>query len=146
MLIVLRDHPQGVRAAILDSVLPPEAHWDEDGSANILEALERIFAVCREDEGLRARFPDLRERFFRLLAEANRHPLELTVKNPLDGTPLPLKLDGAGIMNCLYAGLEDASAIPDLPLIIDSACRGDAGRLAPLAQSYLGSSQGTPWG
>ena len=146
MLTVLRDHPQGVRAVILDSVLPPEANWDEDGSANILEVLQQVFAICRDDAGLRARFPDLKERFFRLLAEANLHPLELTIKNPLDGKPLPLSLDGAGIMNCLYAGLEDASAIPYLPLIIDSICNGQADRLAPLGQSYLGSSQGTAMG
>jgi pimeloyl-ACP methyl ester carboxylesterase len=146
MLTVLRDHPQGVRAVILDSVLPPDANWDEDGSANILEALDRVFTICREDAGLRARFPDLRERFFRALAAANGRPLELTLKNPLDGTPLALSLDGAGIMNCLYAGLEDASAIPYLPLIIDAVCRGEADRLAPLAQSYLGSSQGTAMG
>jgi pimeloyl-ACP methyl ester carboxylesterase len=146
MLTVLRDQPQGVRAAILDSVLPLEANWDEDGSANILEALERIFALCRKDERLRARFPELRERFFRLLAEANRRPLEITLKNPLDGMPFSLRLDGAGVMNCLYAGLEDASAIPDLPLIIDTVCRGEAGRLAPLAGNYLGSSQGTAMG
>jgi pimeloyl-ACP methyl ester carboxylesterase len=146
MLTVLRDHPQGVRAVILDSILPPEANWDEDGPANILEALDRVFTICRDDAGLRARFPDLKERFFRLLAEANRHPLELTVKNPLDGKPLPLSLDGAGIMNCLYAGLEDASAVPFLPLIIDSLCRGETDRLAPLGQSYLGSTQGTAVG
>ena len=146
MLIILRDHPEGVRAAILDSLLPPEAHWDEDGPANILEALERLFTICREDESLRARFPELRERFFRLLAEANRRPLEITIKNPLDGSPLALRLDGPGVMNCIYAGLEDAAAIPDLPLIIDAACRGDAGRLEPLARNYLGSSQGFAWG
>jgi pimeloyl-ACP methyl ester carboxylesterase len=146
MLTVLRDHPQGVRAAILDSVLPLEANWDEDGSVNILEALKRVFTICREDESLRARFPDLRERFFRLLAEADRRPLEIAIKNPVDGTPISLSLNGAGIMNCLYAGLEDASAIPWLPLIIDTVCRGEAGRLGPLAQSYLGSTQGTAMG
>ncbi|HYK89294.1 MAG TPA: alpha/beta fold hydrolase [Acidobacteriota bacterium] len=146
MLTVLRDHPEGVRSAILDSVLPLEANWDEDGSANILEALEKIFAVCQEDEALRAQFPNLRERFFRFLAEANRRPIEISTKNPIDGTPFELKLDGAGIMNCIYAGLEDNSAIPDLPLIIDSACRGEIDRLAPLAQNYLGSPLGTALG
>ncbi len=146
MLTVLRDHPQGVRAAILDSVLPPEANWDEDGSANILESLERLFALCREDERLRSRFPELREGFFRLLAEANLRPIEISAKNPLEDKPLSLKLDGAGIMNCLYTGLEEASAIPWLPLVIDSACRGDAARLAPLAKAYLGSTQGTAMG
>jgi pimeloyl-ACP methyl ester carboxylesterase len=146
MLTVLRDHPRGVRAVILDSVLPPEANWDEDGPVNIFESLDKIFACCREDESLRARFPGLRERFLRLLDEANRRPLEIAIANPLDGRPLALTLDGAGIMNCLYAGLEDSSTIPWIPLIIDAACRGECARLAPLARSYLGSAQGTAMG
>jgi pimeloyl-ACP methyl ester carboxylesterase len=143
MLTVLRDHPRGIRAVILDSVLPLEADWDEDGSANILESLDKIFAVCRDDESLRARFPALKARFLRLLAAANRSPIQLKIKNPADGKPMTLTLDGAGIMNCLYAGLEDASMIPWLPLIIDAACRGEVARLAPLAGAYLGSTQGT---
>jgi pimeloyl-ACP methyl ester carboxylesterase len=146
MLTVLRDHPQGVRTAILDSVLPLEANCDEETPANILEALERIFAVCRNDEGLRARLPELRERFFRLLAEANRRPIEVAMKHPLDNKHLSLRLDGVGIMNCIYNGLEDTSAIPRLPLIIDAVCRGENGRLASLARSFLASAQGTAWG
>lgn len=146
MLTVLRDHPEGVRAAILDSVLPLEANWDEDGSLNILDALERLFTVCGQVEGVRVRFPELRARFFRLLREANHRPLNITIKNPIDGTPISLSLNAAGVMNCLYAGLEDATVIPRLPLIIDAVCRGEAGRLAPLAESYLGSTQGTAMG
>ena len=146
MLTVLRDHPEGVRSAILDSILPPEANWDEDGSANILESLERMFDLCREDESLRARFPDLKKRFLQLLEEANLRPIEIVVKHPLEDKSFSLRLDGAGIMNCLYAGLEEASAIPWLPLVIDAACRGDAARLSPLAKSYLGSTQGTAMG
>jgi len=146
MLTVLRDHPDGVRAAILDSVLPLEANCDQETPANIMEVLERIFAVCRKDECLSTRFPDLRERFFRLLAEANRRPLEIVLKNPPDGKPLSVKFDGAGIMNCIYTGLEDTEVVPRLPLIIDAVCRGEVGRLAPLAQTYLVSTQGTAWG
>ncbi len=146
MLTVLRDHPQGVRAAILDSVLPLEVNCDEETPANILEVLEKIFALCREDERLRTRFPELRERFFRLLAEANRRPLEIALKDPLDGKSLSLRIDGVGVMNCIYTGLEDTSTIPSIPLIIDAVCRGETGRLAPLAKDYLASAQGTAWG
>ncbi|MCX6559817.1 MAG: alpha/beta hydrolase [Candidatus Aminicenantes bacterium] len=146
ILTILRDHPEGVRAVILDSVLPLEANCDEETPANILVALNSVFAVCREDERLRERFPDLRERFFRLLAEANRHPIEIETTNPSEAKPLAVTLDGVGIMNCVYNGLEDSSVVPRLPLIIDAACRGEYARLAPLAKTYLGSTQGTAWG
>ncbi|MBN2345486.1 MAG: alpha/beta fold hydrolase, partial [Candidatus Aminicenantes bacterium] len=146
MLTVLRDHPRGVRAAILDSVLPLEATCDEETPVNIMEALERIFSLWPEDEGLRSHFPDLRERFYRLLAGANRRPLRIDLTDPLGGSSFSLRLDGVGVMNCIYAGLEDTSTIPRLPLIIDAVCRGEFRRLAPLARTYLASPQGTAWG
>ena len=146
MLVVLRDYPEGVRSVILDSVLPLEANCDEETPANILETLEQIFTLCQEEERLSTRFPELRKRFFHLLAEANSHPLKISLKNPIDGKLFTLNLNGAGIMNCIYAGLEDASVIPSLPLIIDAVCQGEIKRLAPLAINYLASSQGTAWG
>ena len=146
MLTVLRDHPQGIRSAILDSVLPPDADWDEDAPANILEVLNHLFAVCRTDDHLRERCSDLKDRFFRFLAEANRRPIEMAIKNPLDGTSLTIRLDGVGIMNCIYAGLETAGGIRRLPLIIDASCRGDVQTLSPLLEQYLGSSQGNALG
>jgi pimeloyl-ACP methyl ester carboxylesterase len=146
MLVVLRDYPEGIRSVILDSVLPLEANCDQETPANILEVLERIFVLCHEDENLRARFPDLREGFYKLLAESNLRPIEITLKNPINGNSFLHRLDGAGIMNCIYAGLENTSVIPDIPLIIDAACRGEFNHLAPLAIDYLASSQGTAWG
>jgi pimeloyl-ACP methyl ester carboxylesterase len=146
MLVVLRDYPEGARSVILDSVLPLEANCDQETPANILEVLERIFVLCHEDENLYARFPDLRKRFYKLLAESNLKPIEITLKNPITGNTFLHRIDGAGVMNCIYAGLENTSAIPDIPLIIDAACRGEVNHLVPLALDYLASSQGTAWG
>jgi pimeloyl-ACP methyl ester carboxylesterase len=146
MLTVLRDAPEGVRAVILDSVLTLESNWDEEAPANILDAFRRLMAAARENEPLRARLEGFEERWNRFLEAANLQPIDMTVKDPLDGRPFPLRLDAAGIMNCVYAGLENAALIPRLPLLIDEACRGRKGALAPLAEAYLGSSQDFAWG
>lgn len=146
MLTVLRDHPEGIRSVILDSVLPLEANWDEDAPANILEGLDHLLTVCAEDPLVKTRFPNLKERLFHCLSEANRHPMEIRIKNPLDQTPLRVRLDGAGIMNCVYAGLESAGGVRRLPLILDAVCRGEVQALAPLLEEYLGSSQGSAIG
>ena len=142
MLTVLRDHPEGVRSAMLDSVLPLEANWDEEAPANILEALDHVLAAAREDDRLRDRCSDLKARFLRRLAQANRHPIKVAIRNPMDQTPLTVRLDGAGIMNCVYAGLETAGGTRRLPWLLDQACRGEIQVLAPLLEEYLGSSQG----
>jgi len=146
MLTVLRDHPDGVRSVILDSVLPLEANCDEETPANIIESLEQLFTLCQQDERLCILFPDLRKRFFHLLAEANSHPVEISLKDPFNGKPFSVSFNGVGIMNCIYVGLEDGSVIQSLPLIIDAACKGKFNRLEPLAINYLASTQGTAWG
>jgi len=146
MLTVLRDHPEGVRAVILDSVLPPEANWDETAPTNILAVLERVLQASSEDPFLREHCPDLRSRFLGLLTAANRHPVQVAVRNPRDGTPLSARLDGAGIMNCVYAALESAGGIRRLPLALDAACRGEVQALGPFLEEYLGSTQGSAIG
>jgi pimeloyl-ACP methyl ester carboxylesterase len=146
MLTVLRDAPEGVRSVILDSVLTLESNWDEDAPANILDVFRRLLAAAREDTALRTRLDGFEDRWRQLLESANQKPIELSLKNPMDGKPLSLRLDAAGIMNCAYAGLEDAGLIPRLPAIFDAAARGEISALAPLAEAYLGSSQGFAWG
>jgi pimeloyl-ACP methyl ester carboxylesterase len=146
VLTVLRDSPEGVRAVILDSVLDLESDWDEEAPANILDAFRRLMAEAREREPLRPRLEGFEARWRGFLEAANRRPVEVALASPSDGRPLIVRLDAAGVMNCIYAGLEDASVIPRLPLIADEACRGRTDVLAPLAEAYLASSQGFAWG
>ncbi len=146
MLTVLRDAPEGVRAVILDSVLPLEADWDEEAPANILEVFRRLMAAARENQPLQARLEGFDGRWRRFLEAANLRPIDVALKDPVDGRPISVRLDAAGVMNCVYAGLEDAATIPRLPLIVDEACRGRTEILAPLVEAYLGSSQGYAWG
>ena len=146
MLRVMAEHPEGIRSVVLDSVLPPGVHWDEAAPANILAGLDQVLAAAAGDPLLEARHPHLRAKWFRLLGEANRHPLTLTIRSPFDQTPLSLKLDGAGLMNCVYAGLESVSTRRRLPAILWEACGGKPQALAPLAEAYLGSSQGSALG
>ena len=146
MLEVLRDHPEGVRSVILDSVLPTEARWDEQAPGNIFTVLERVLAAGLKDDRLRDVCRGLRPRILRLVANADRRPLTIHLEGRGTGAPLTLRLDGAGVMKCIYAGLETAGTIRRLPAQLDAACRGEVAALAPLAEMYLTSVQGFAWG
>jgi pimeloyl-ACP methyl ester carboxylesterase len=146
MLAVMRDDPSGVRSAILDSVLPNDVNWDEEAPANILEVFRKVLSAAREDMSLKARLKGIEDRWIELLTEANNRPIELDIKNSSDGSSFRVRLDAAGIMNCIYAGLEDPEWIPRLPLIIEAACEGHVSVLAPLAEIYLESFLGYAWG
>ena len=146
MLTVLRDHPEGIRSVVLDSLLTPESNWDEEAPANILEVLDRTLAAGVQDAKLERACADLKARFLKLAARANRRPLTLKIKSPQDGSPLTVRLDGAGLMSAVYAGLETAGSIRPTLAAMDAACKGDAQALAPMVEMDLGSSQGAAWG
>ncbi|HYE53716.1 MAG TPA: alpha/beta fold hydrolase [Chitinophagaceae bacterium] len=62
MLTVARNHPQGVKALVLNSPLPGYVNYEEDALLNYNEALNYIFESCETDSSgdayrnLRARF------------------------------------------------------------------------------------------
>ena len=146
MLTVLRDHSEGIRSVLLDSVLTPESNWDEEAPANILEVLDRAIAAGAKDPKLATACAGLKARFLKLAARTNRHPLTITIKNPQDGSPLKVRLDGSGLMSAVYAGLETAGSIRPTLAAMDGACKGDPQTMAPMVAMDLGSSQGAAWG
>jgi pimeloyl-ACP methyl ester carboxylesterase len=58
-LTILRDHPEGVRAVILDSVYPPPADFYGEQAANGARALATLFAGCAADPSCAAAYPEL---------------------------------------------------------------------------------------
>lgn len=146
MLTVLRDHPEGIRSALLDSVLTPESDWDEEAPANILDVLDRAIAVGRKDDRLQEACRDLCRRFLRVLEAADHRPVRIPLKSPKDGSPLTARLGSAGLMDAVYAGLETAGGIRRTLEAMDAATRGDFRPFAPLVEEGFGSSQGAAWG
>jgi len=137
MATVIRDHPDGVRCAILDSPLPVEANWDEEAPRNIVASLDLLFGLCQSDSDCSSCYPDLRRRFYRFLSEANREPVRVHVSSPNGEVKTEIRLDGKGVFESVYNGLEDSSMIPRLPQILDRACAGEHQVLAPLVQSLV---------
>lgn len=69
---VLKHAPQGVRAAVLDSVWSPDATWTEGSPLVVSRAVALIFRLCGADAACHAAYPDpaalLRETVQRFLA------------------------------------------------------------------------------
>jgi pimeloyl-ACP methyl ester carboxylesterase len=143
-LTVLRRHPAGVRSAVLDSVLPPEASFDEGASQNLLRALGVVFDGCAVDRECSIAIPDLRERFARLVAAADRKPLALALPQAPKGGP-PVVVRGAQVVDAIYAALHDPAAIPHIPRIVSAAAAGRTDELAPLVEGNQGPSR-LSWG
>ena len=135
ILAVVRKHPGGVRSVILNSVLPPDVHFDEVASANLLRVLHLVFDGCEIDRQCGAAFPDLRRTFAELIAAADRKPIDVG----LDGTTVR----GSELVEAIYTALHDEEAIPYIPSILDNAARGRYDQLRQLVQSNQGAPSTT---
>ena len=143
-LTYLRDHPAGVRSLILDSVLPPEANFDESASANLWRALHVVFDRCGTDSTCHGPYPHLALDFAALLARADKTPLK-TAQPVMGSDNKPVVIGGAEIVDAVYSALHNPDQIPDIPAIIEDAYAGKADTLAGLVKDNQGPS-GFSWG
>lgn len=63
MLTVARNHPQRIKALILNSPLPGYVNYEEHGLLNMNEALNQVFDNCERDSIYKPIYANLRERF-----------------------------------------------------------------------------------
>ena len=121
---VLQRHPVGVRSVVLDSVLPIDVNYDEIAASSLRRAIDALLAGCANDPACDTRYPDLRARFAKLVADADRTGVT---------TPDQM-LRGRDIVEAVGAGLQQPATIPTLPGIISEAAEGRLTGLLPLTR------------
>ncbi len=134
-LTYLRQHPDRVRAVVLDGVAPPPWLIGPDVAPDAQRALDLHFARCAREPACAAAFPGLPEAFRALLARLEREPATVTVPHPVTAEATTVTLTRsllASIVRVLSYSSETASL---LPLLLHSAHR--TGDLKPLAAQAL---------
>ncbi len=97
---LMRDHPEGIRSVVLDSVLPTTynvaANWQNasDGFAN-------IFRACGAEPACNAAHPHLEETFTGLVNKLEAEPLAATVKDRATGEDIKVVIDGGALIDWL---------------------------------------------
>ena len=133
----LRRHPERVRTAILDGVVPPSIALGPDTALESDRALRHLFARCREDAACHGAFPDLEGRFEAVLARLREGPARVSFPHPRTGAATDVALNHltlAGVVRLLLYSPLTASM---LPVLIDAAHAGDYQPL--VTQAHLAS-------
>jgi pimeloyl-ACP methyl ester carboxylesterase len=131
MLNVMRDHPQGIRSVILESVLPPSVNYDEVGVDGAKRSLDFFFAHCAAEAGCARTYPNLEKTFYEFVKRVNQSPLQLRVKPSSSSEEVTIKINGDDITTWLldYVLSADTEAILAGPSMITRVVNGD---LSPL--------------
>lgn len=127
-LTVLRDHPQGIRSAVLDSVSPPTNNIAETWWSAPASSFKAIFAACAAQPACATAFPNLEADFTATVNRLDTTPVVTQAKDE-SGSPVTVNIDGFAFAYTLIMTSErsDASGIPKM--MADMA-RGDPGAVA----------------
>lgn len=140
-LTIMRDHPQVVRSAILDSTYPPEVNIVEETPSNFNRALDVFFAGCEADAACEEAYPDLRSFFFDLVDEVNAEPITAPVFHAFNGQRYEARLTGDDLLAVLFQGLYSEEIIPVLPQFIYETAAGDYELLSALLSNLILSDE-----
>lgn len=135
-LTVMRDHPEGVRSAILDSVYPPDVDLYTGLAPNAMRAFETLFAGCAADARCTEKYGDLETLLRDTIIQLDADPPLITATHPLTGERITMRLTGSLLIETLFNALYRANAIPLLPNLIQSVHDGRYGVFSQEAIYY----------
>ena len=102
---VMRNHPDRLRAVILNAAVPEGPELFEEMFGNAARSLSEHFALCEADEACSAAYPQLESRFLNMLTELNASTVELDVTNPNTKEPETLVLNGDKVSSWVFVSM-----------------------------------------
>jgi len=140
-LTVMRDHPDGVRSAILDSTYPPQSDLYSELAPDFSRSLNVMFESCAIDPACSEAFPDLRQTFNETVQGLDQQPVSVTLGSrggrPVEGAVI----DGIWFSAFIFQSLYSTELIPLLPRAIFDTRDGNYDILTLLADAYLQNSE-----
>ena len=112
---LMRDHPEGIRSVVIDSVLPtsysiPVNWW------NARYAFKNIFAACAAQPACNAAHPHLEQTFTGMVNKLEARPLTPTISDPNTRKNITVMIDGGALVDWLRNqtyGIPTLQAAPD---------------------------------
>jgi pimeloyl-ACP methyl ester carboxylesterase len=111
-LTTMRDYPEGIRSAILDSTYPLQVSLDTSIAANARRAFDLLFQACKDHAPNGGRgpscgdvYPGLEASLFRAVEALNQAPVPLSITHPLTGQTFPALLNGDGLIRTVFNSL-----------------------------------------
>ena len=132
-LAVMRDHPEGIRSVILDSVYPPQVNDWEEFASDEANAFSTLFKACAAMPACNSAYPDLENAFYRTVAQLNSQPI---LYNPSPGGDA-VALDGNQLVETLFHALYRTNNLPYLPKVIYGVSQGDYPLLSQLESGEI---------
>lgn len=124
-LTVMRDHPEGVRSVVIDSVYPPEINsWEEYGQ-NTADEFNTLFQGCAADPSCSDAYPNLEETFYNTVNELNAEPAQYEGIDYTTGDNVEQTMSGDQYIDRVFQLLYSTESIPYLPWVMEEVANGN---------------------
>jgi pimeloyl-ACP methyl ester carboxylesterase len=115
-LTIMRDFPNAVRSAVLDSSVPLQANLIEDNGVNFKRSFDQFFAACAADATCTTKYPTLQADYAAAVAQLDAQPITTTATDPKTNKSEPVVVDGIEltslISEMLYGNTDVTQFIP----------------------------------
>lgn len=141
-LSFLREHRDGTRSVVLDSVYPPSVKAYEDAAASAAHAMAGLVDSCAANPACKAANPHLAKSLQAMIRRAATQALVV----PLHRAGQPdkqISLDDAKLVEVLFYGFYRSEDLRILPNAITALEQGNAEPLAPFVEAALDNYQST---
>jgi pimeloyl-ACP methyl ester carboxylesterase len=120
---LMRDHSDGIRSVVLDSVLPT-TYTVAQNWWNARAGFDNLFQACAEEAACHAAPPHLEETFTGLVNKLEAVPLTTTVSDPATGESFEVVLDGGALVDWLRNQNYGVPTLQAAPNRIDGLAAG----------------------
>jgi pimeloyl-ACP methyl ester carboxylesterase len=142
-LQLLRDHPDGIRSIVVDSLVPPQVNMVEQMWPSAAEGFAALFDACAAQPECARAYPGLADEFTATVRRLAKEPAVVDLPGNAGAPPQRVVIDGYTMANLVAATTLNTSRIPALPQAIHALAIGDH---ATLVAGLLAPTDGAPTG
>jgi pimeloyl-ACP methyl ester carboxylesterase len=135
----LRRHPQSVRTAILNGVVPMDETLPISHAAGGQRSLDLLLGWCEKDPACHGAFPAVRKEFQAVLDRLAEGPVQVEIEHPVTHKKVAVKVSREVIADGIRWQLYTPESGAALPRLVHEAAGGS---FSPLAQAAVNSRVG----
>ena len=124
-LQLLRDHPDGIRSVVLDSLLPPQTNAMTQWWPSAAEGYRALFDACAAQPGCAAAYPNLAHDFTTTVQRLTKTPLSVDLPAGNGQPARRVVIDGYTLANLVLSASLTRGSYAALPQTISATAKGD---------------------
>lgn len=137
-MATIRDHPEGLHAVLLDSiVVPDEAFGAVARGRSAQRSFDELAKACAADDACDEKYGPIDELMAKAAKRLDGEPFVGTVIDPATGDERDVTITGGDLYAGVFRGMYDEELIPALPAALTSVAGGDYGIIQQLAEANI---------